>query len=126
LLVFSVLMLLGQQTAVAAYACAMTASSMGTVTAMPASAAMAAMGKTCPEMHELANHALCQKHCNPDNTAQPDARPGSVPPSLFAALPLSLPALATTPLLARRASKQSHLQQAPPPPAILLFCSLLI
>jgi hypothetical protein len=123
---FAMLMLIGQQTALASYECAMAPSSVATVMAMTTPAAMAAMAKTCPGMRGMAGHALCQKHCNPDNTAHSEPRPGTVPPSLFAPLPPLLPATAMEPLLAGRTSRQAHLQQAPPPSATLLFCSLLI
>ncbi|NUR21678.1 hypothetical protein [Frateuria sp.] len=108
----------------AAYACAMPPTSMGRMIAMPDMASHA-MARSCPEMHGTPDHALCQKHCNPDTTAQPDVRPGTVPSSLLAPLPPALPE-AAAPLLASRAPKRFHLQQAPPPPAALLFCSLLI
>src|SRR3569623_413138 len=83
-----VLLLAWQQLAGAAYACTMPPSAAAPV-AM-AGADRMAMEDTCPSMHDAQSRPpLCQAHCYPDHAAQPDARAGAVPPSLFAALPVT-------------------------------------
>jgi len=127
-----VLLLAWQQLAVAAYACSMPP---GASASMPVAVAgadrMAAghmtMEDSCPSMQEgQAQPPLCRAHCSPEHATQSEARTGTVPPSLLAALPPLLPAVAVAPALFSRAARQSHLQQAPPQSATLLFCSLLI
>lgn len=123
LLGFAVLVMLGMQIATAAYACAMVPSAMGR---MASDASMQAMGGSCPEMHGLSDRLLCQQHCAPDNTAKPDVSPTSVPQSLLTALPPLLPAVAIAALPAGHAPERLYRLRASPPPATLLFCSLLI
>lgn len=121
-----VLLLAWQQLAVAAYACTMPPSSTAPM-AMAGDDRMAMEG-TCPSLHDAQSRPpLCQAHCHPDHAAQPDARAGSVPPSLFAALPVTDGAVSPAALdLAAQAPERRYRLQAPPPPASLLFCSLLI
>jgi hypothetical protein len=117
----ALLLLVWQQLAVAAYACAMPPS-----TAMPGVGQMA-MEAACPSMQGEHGHSpVCQAHCHPDHAAQPDARAGTVPPSLFAALPVDPPALAANLGSITGAPERLYRLRAPPPPASLLFCSLLI
>jgi hypothetical protein len=121
------LFMLGLQSALAGYVCTMPDGAMGPTMAMGVSAADAAMASTCPQMkHTAASRALCAKHCASDASA-PTALPAlSVPPSALVALPPVLPmAVAlSSPMTARQ--KQRDRLRAPPPPANLLFCSLLI
>lgn len=120
------LLLAWQQLAVAAYACTMPPSASASM-AM-AGADRMAMEDTCPSMHDAPSRPpLCQAHCYPNHAAQPDARAGSVPPSLFAALPVTEGAVSPAALdLAAQAPERHYRLRAPPPPASLLFCSLLI
>jgi hypothetical protein len=120
-----VLLLAWQQLAVAAYACTMP--SVAAPVAM-AGADRMAMEDSCPSMHDGQGlPPLCQAHCHPVHAAQPDARTGSVPPSLFAALPVTAGAVSPAALdLAAQAPERRYRLRAPPPPASLLFCSLLI
>lgn len=126
LLTFAVLMMLGQQTAMAAYACAMSPNAMGRMVAMSPQTSMQAMSGTCPEMHGLSDRLLCQQHCAPDNTAKPDTRPASVPQSLLTALPPMLPVGMVASSPAGHAPERLYRLRASPPSATLLFCSLQI
>lgn len=119
----ALLLLAWQQLALAAYACAMPS-------AMPMPAATAdrmAMGEACPSVRgEQAQLALCQAHCHPDRATQPEARSGTVPPSLLASLPVEWPTLPATAAATAHGPERLYRLRAPPPPASLLFCSLLI
>jgi hypothetical protein len=117
-------LLLWQQVAMAAYACTMAPVAQ----TMAMHAGDAAMHEACPSMVDShANgQALCQAHCHPDHVTQPDGRAGSVPPSLLAALPVSWPPLMQATVPARATPAWLHRLRAPPTPASLLFCSLLI
>lgn len=126
LLVFAVLMMLGQQAAMAAYACTMTPGAMGPMMAMSPTDSMKAMGNTCPEMRGLSDHLLCQKHCAPDTTAQPDSRTTSVPSNVLTALPPMPSSVALVAPSSVRADARRYRQQAPPRPPSKLFCSLQI
>jgi hypothetical protein len=126
LLIGSVLMMLGMQSALAAYACAMPSATMGSIMGMSASAMDASMGRSCPEMkHAAVDRMLCAKHCAPDTTAPTNAHPLSVPPSLLTALPPVLPMRVVNTQGTVEHARRDRLR-APGPPASLLFCSLLI
>ena len=118
-------LLLWQQVGMAAYACTMAPAALATM-AMHADGQ--SMHEACPSMvdRHTNGHALCQTHCRPDQATQPDGRAGSVPPSLLAALPTSWPPLARAAVPSRAAPAWLHRLRAPPTPASLLFCSLLI
>jgi len=99
---------------------------MGPPMAMSTSAMDAPMATTCPEMqHAPVNRLLCAKHCASDASAPTDARPLSVPPNLLTALPPVLPVVVMHAHMAVEPERLYRLR-APPPPASLLFCSLLI
>ncbi|WP_336807188.1 hypothetical protein [Fulvimonas yonginensis] len=119
------LLLFWQQVALAAYACSVAP---GTgMPSMPAPASHAALNSDCGSMHAQPTQApMCQAHCQADHAAQPEARTHTVPPSLLAALPAPLPVLPMARAPRGRASERSYRLRAPPPPASLLFCSLLI
>jgi hypothetical protein len=125
LLAFAVLMMLCQQTAMAAYACAMGPAAMAPMTAMSATASTKAMSSACPEMHQLSDQAVCQNHCMPHVAAQADAHVASVPGNGLTALPPMLLATATGVGRSSIAPERRYRQQASPPPA-KLFCSLQI
>jgi len=126
LLLGSVLFMMGLQSALAAYACTMPSGMMGPAMAMSTSAMDASMATTCPEMqHAPVNRLLCAKHCASDASAPTDARPLSVPPNLLTALPPVLPVVVMHAHMAVEPERLYRLR-APPPPASLLFCSLLI
>ncbi len=125
LLMAAVLLLLGQQIAMAASACAMDPAAMGPMLAAASAHSMPAMGDTCPEMQGTHDRSVCTRHCSPDPTAQPETRSASVPPSAFTLLPPQLPTLVAIPPT-RFAPHGFHRLRAPPPSAILLYCSLLI
>jgi hypothetical protein len=126
LLVFAVLLMLGQQTAMAAYACAMTPAAMAPMAALSASASMKAMNGTCPEMHQLSDRVVCQNHCTPQVTSPAGAHVASVAGNGLTALPPILLAVATGACQSSRASGRRYRQQAPSPPPTKLFCSLQI
>jgi hypothetical protein len=120
------LALLWQQVALAAYACGV-APPEHAATAMSVSKSMG-MDDACAQgmaQAPSAKHPLCQAHCQPDRTTQPDVRAGTVPPSLFAALPAVSPSLRMVRITTRAPERLERLR-APPPPVSLLFCSLLI
>lgn len=126
LMLVGALFMLGLQTALAAYACTMPPAMMGPVMAMGVDAGDVAMHGTCPEMrHATADRVLCAQHCAAQASAPSDARPVTVPPNLLAALPPALP-LVVSPTPAAFVPERYYRLRAPPPPATLLFCSLLI
>jgi hypothetical protein len=126
LLLVAALFMLGLQTALAAYACTMPPAMMGPVMAMGTDAGNAAMRGTCPQMqHAPADRVLCAQHCASQASVPSDARPMTVPPHLLAALPPVLP-FVVPPTLAASVPERYYRLRAPPPPVILLFCSLLI
>lgn len=119
-------MMLGQQTAMAAYACAMAPTAMAPMTAMSATASMKAMGDTCREMHQLSDQVVCQNHCTPQVTAPAGAHVASVPGNGLTALPPMLVAMVTGACQSSTAPERRYRQQAPPPPPSKLYCSLQI
>lgn len=127
LLLGGLLFMLGLQSALAGYVCTMPDGAMAPTMAMGVSAADAAMTSTCPQMkHTAADRAVCAKHCASDASAPTAFHPLSVPPSALMALPPALPTAValSSPTTARQ--RQRDRLRAPPPPANLLFCSLLI
>lgn len=87
----------------------------------------AGMGPDCADMRTgTPAHALCDGHCHPDQTVQPDARTPSVPSAMVGMLapPLVMPAIAQ--------ASSSHVRLRaerwcpPAPPHTLLYCSLQI
>ncbi|MBP1475406.1 hypothetical protein J7I44_13920 [Frateuria sp. MAH-13] len=119
-------LLVWQQLAMAAYACTLPPSAIAPAMAVASANAMAMEG-TCPTMHDsVPDRTVCQAHCHPDRAAQPDARTGSVPPSALAALPVYWPAPTLALATSGRAPQRLDRLRAPPPPATLLYCSLLI
>jgi len=121
------LLLLWQQLAMAAYACAMVPQAS---TAMVMQAGAHTMHGACRSMdppdQDSTSQPLCRAHCHPDHAAQPDGRAGSVPPSALATLPPQWPPLAQAIVFRRGAPAWSPRLRAPPPAASLLFCPLLI
>ena len=109
------LALLFQQIAIAGYACPLVQ--------MPAQQQQAIMDD-CEGMEMEDSPVLCEKHCNPDNSANPEFRVGSVPPSVLPPLRFDLPMS-----LIAGTSAQSYedvpVCQSDPPPQ-LRFCSLQI
>ena len=126
LLLGGVLLMLGLQSALAAYSCAMAPATMGQVMAMATSAMDASMAKTCPEtQHAPVSRLLCAKHCASDASAPTDARPLAVPPNLLTALPPVLPVVVMQAQITVEPERLYRLR-ASPPSATFLFCSLLI
>ena len=125
-LALAMLLMLGQQVAMAAYACAMPPAAMGQMTALSPQASMQAMHRSCPEMRGQSDQLLCQKHCSPDHTAQPDVRPPSVPQNLLTALPAMPSAVVIAAASADHAFARRYRLRPSPPAATLLFCSLQI
>jgi len=126
LLAFAVLMMLGQQTAMAAYACAMAPTAMGPMAAMSATASMKAMSSACPEMHQSSDLVVCQNHCTPQATSPTGTHVASVPGNGLTALPPMLLTIATGACQSSTTLERRHRQQAPPPSPSKLFCSLQI
>jgi len=115
------LLLLWQQVALAAYVCPHP-----NVVAGSERAATVMTQRSCMDnMQALPDQALCAKHCAPDTSAQPDARSPSVPACVLMALAPVLPAVGA--VSCNGAALVPANQPPPdPPPARLLFCSLLI
>lgn len=126
LFIFVLLMMIGQQMALAAYDCPLPSGATGSMHAMASMPDMAtATHETCPHMQGFSDRWLCTKHCAPDPTLQHDTRSASVPPSLLGLLPPVLMDVTSFPLT-RAAPEWRHRLRAPPPAATVLFCSLLI
>lgn len=126
LLLGGLLFMVGLQSALAGYVCTMPDGRMGPTMAMGTSAADKAMTSTCPQMkHTAADRALCAKHCASDASAPTAVHPLSVPPSALVALPPLLPAAValSSPMTVDQRQRD---RLRTPPPASLLFCSLLI
>jgi hypothetical protein len=127
LLLGGLLFMVGLQSALAAYVCTMPDGAMGPTMAMGTSAADASMASTCPQMkHTAADRALCAKHCASDASAPTAIHPLSVPPSALVALPPALPTAVALSSPMTASQRQRDRLRASPPPASLLFCSLLI
>ena len=127
LLLAGLLFMLGLQSSLAAYVCAMPVEAMGPAMAMKTSAAGTGMASVCPQMkHSSADRALCARHCTSQASAPAPAHPLSVPPSVLLALPSELPAAValSSPMAAQQ--RQGNRLRTSPPSASLLFCSLLI
>jgi hypothetical protein len=121
LLVFAVLVMLGQQTAMAAYVCITAPSAVQGMSATPA------MAHGCPYMHRRAGRAVCSNHCATQVPAPADAHVTSVPSSGLTALPPVSLEVASLGCLSSRASERWYRQQTSPPiPSRFLFCSLQI
>ena len=122
------LLLLWQQVAVAAYACAGAPVSAGAAAVAMAvhSSSMAAMGDGCAQMPAAPVNPLCHQHCQPDHATQVDARSATVPASTLAALPPESPSVAAVASPTQRALARHDRLRATPPVPRLLFCSLLI
>jgi hypothetical protein len=120
------LMLLWQQVAVAAYACATAPASAGAVAALAHSPSMAAMGDGCAGMPAAPVDPRCRQHCQPEHATQVDARAVSVPFNALVALPPELSSVAVVMLPSERTLAWLDRLRAPPLIPRLLFCSLLI
>ena len=126
LLAIVLLMMVAQQMALAAYACRMPPSAMGSMLVMAPMPAMTdAMREPSSQMHGFADRWLCTKHCAPDTTLQHDIRSASVPLSLLGMRPPVMPDVVFSSVTGA-APEWRYRLRAPPPPATLLFCSLLI
>ncbi|ODT90377.1 MAG: hypothetical protein ABS82_16600 [Rhodanobacter sp. SCN 67-45] len=117
------LLMLWQQMALAAYVCP-------TVPEATAAAAlmipMPGMDGGCAQNPDTPTSPLCQKHCAPDHATQAEAPTVAVPLSVLPAMPSMLMTPAVVALPSNRALRRAGHLRAPPPPPILLFCSLLI
>ncbi|WP_458068490.1 hypothetical protein [Rhodanobacter sp. BL-MT-08] len=124
-LLVAAVMMLGLQSAMAAYACAMPPGGMATM-AMNASTMDGSMKGSCPEMASSpTDHLLCAKHCASEVSAPTDVHPLSVPPMLLMGLPPALPTWVAHTQAGIAYDRRDRLR-SPGPPANLLFCSLLI
>ncbi|WP_330967951.1 hypothetical protein [Lysobacter sp. A3-1-A15] len=108
------LTLLFQHAAIAAYACPLDQ--------MPAPADAAVFD--CDDMETKDRPALCEKHCNPDDSTTPEVRSAQVPPMVLP--PVRFELARTIP-----SASSLHLYENVPvlradPPPTLRFCSLLI
>jgi hypothetical protein len=118
--------MLGLQSALAAHACMMPSGRVNPAVAMRAMSTDASMAVACAQMKPAAaDRMLCAKHCAPDASAPTAAHPLSVPPNALVALPPApLVADALTSPMTAQERQRDRLRA--PPPAGLLFCSLLI
>lgn len=117
------LLMLWQQTALAAYVCPTVPE------AAPAAALMTSMPGMdggCAKNQDAPANPLCQKHCAPDHATQVEAHTAAVPLSVLPAMPPMLMTPAVVALPSNRALQRVGHLRAPPPPPMLLFCSLLI
>lgn len=117
------LLMLWQQTALAAYVCPTVSE------ATPAAALMASMPGMdggCAQNPDAPTSPLCQKHCTPEHATQAEAHTAAVPLSVLPALPSMLMTPSVVALPSNRALQRAGHLRAPPPPPMLLFCSLLI
>ncbi|MEO7072132.1 MAG: hypothetical protein ABI300_03790 [Rhodanobacter sp.] len=117
------LLLLWQQTALAAYVCDTPSDATARaalVTPMPA------MDEGCPQLQDAPANPLCQKHCVPDHATQVEAHTAAVPLSMLTAVPPMLLSVALVALPSERALQRVGHLRTPPRPPMLLFCSLLI
>jgi hypothetical protein len=119
------LLLLWQQVAVAAYACAIVPASPAAVVAQAEASSMTAMGDGCAEMPAPVA-PICQQHCQPDHATQVDVRTASVPFNALTALPPMLLSVAAVTLPSGRTLTRRDRLRAPPPTPRLLYCALLI
>ena len=120
------LLLLWQQVAVAAYACATVTASPVAVATQADTPSMAAMGDGCAEMPAAPVDPICQQHCQPDHATQVDVRTASVPFNALTALPPMLLSGAAVALPSHRTLAHLDRLRAPPPTPMLLYCALLI
>ena len=104
-----------QQVAIAGYACPLDK--------MPAQQQQAMMDD-CEGMEMEDSTMLCEKHCNPDNSANPELRVGSVPQSALPPLRFDLP-MSLIPRTSAQSYEDVPVCQSDPPP-LLRFCSLQI
>lgn len=103
-----------QHAAIAAYACPLDQMPAPTDASM----------SDCVGMETKDSPALCEKHCNPDNSTTPDLRIGQVPPVVLP--PTRFEFARTLP-----SGSSLQLYESVPflladPPPTLRFCSLLI
>ena len=117
------LLMLWQQTALAAYVCPTVPETTTTAALMNS---MPGMDDSCAQMQDPSASALCQKHCLPDHATQVDARTASVPLSALTAVPPMLISVAVVALQSDRTLEQLDQLRTRPPTPMLLFCSLLI
>lgn len=124
LLVFAALVMLGQQSAMAAYACELATPATASTTTVTA---MSKMDHGCADMQQRADQTVCRNHCATTTPTPTETHVVSVPPSSLTPLPpaafdvvLRTCAAGATPELWYRQSA------APPLPPRLLFCSLQI
>lgn len=116
------LLMLWQQTALAAYVCP----TVPEPTTAALTNAMPGMDDSCAQMQDPSASALCQKHCLPDHATQVDARTTSVPLSALTAVPPMLMSVAVVALQSDRTLARLDHRRTRPPTPMLLFCSLLI
>lgn len=109
-----VLALLCQHAAIAAYACPVDPVSIEVMETMP----------DCSGMAEPDPVALCEKHCNPDESAFAGPLSASVPPAVLPPLRFGLARALPDGLAAHACSRVPFTRSDPPP--TLRFCSLLI
>ena len=116
------LLMLWQQTALAAYVCP----TVPDVTTAALMNSMPGMDGGCAQMKGTSANPLCQKHCLPDHATQVDARTASVPISALTAVPPMLMSLAVVALQSDRTLARLDHRRTRPSSPVLLFCSLLI
>lgn len=107
----AVVCLLGQQFALAAYACPLLAGTPATLDA------------DCQQSMPTTQSPLCAQHCAPDSSATPDTRTPGVP---ALALPPSPPILVGVFLPARSSVVPVAATRIHEPPPRLRYCSLQI
>jgi hypothetical protein len=126
LLAFAVLMMLGQQTAMAAYACAIASAAMAPMTATSTAASTGGGDDGCAETQPLPDQVVCHYHCSPQVTTPAVAQVASVPGNGLTALPPMLLAVATGACQSSNTFERRYRKQALSPPPTKLFCSLQI
>lgn len=117
------LLMLWQQTALAAYVCPTVPEATPAAVLMNS---MPSMDDDCAQMQGASTSPLCQKHCLPDHATQVDVRAASVPLNALTALPPVLLSVAAVTLPSGRTLTRRDRLRAPPPTPMLLYCALLI
>lgn len=120
------LCLLLQQTTTAAHACIMAPGMMGSVMTMPTAATDSPMAVPHSMRGSETDRLRCLMHCAQLASAPSDAHQITVPPYVSVALPLTAGLLPTPPMNRAHDKVMRYWLRAPPPSAILIFCSLLL
>jgi hypothetical protein len=121
----AMVMLLWQQVAVAAYACAVApeAARAAAVASATVMGTMAMDGAHCDRAHDTQPAPLCEKHCLPDHFTQVDATTVSVP---FLTVPIVFPPITAAAIGDRGAGRFDLVDRRRPTPSPLQLYGVLL